>query len=71
MGNMIEEMKISTPWKVIDCHVKDCWCGVIVPENYDDENSEDDYIVGAGQLTKEMAHYIVKLHNAKFAVKSL
>jgi hypothetical protein len=37
MDNMIEEMKISTPWKVIDCHNKDCWCGVIVPENYDDE----------------------------------
>lgn len=71
-----DELKISTPWKVIDCHMgSDCWCGVIVPENYqeggDEDCDEDDHIIGAGELTKEMAKYIVGLHNAKFAVKQI
>ena len=55
----------SVKWKTTSCGDPACWCLMIVPvENVtDDQGNEWDYIIGAGELSSELAEYIVELHN--------
>lgn len=52
---------IRKRWAVGTCHLGEkCWCRIIDTEDPNDE----DYVIGAAALNKEVAEYIVKLHNA-------
>lgn len=42
---------------------KSCWCRLVVTEKYKGTMSEDDILIGSGQLSQEEAEYFVKLHN--------
>jgi len=53
---------LNKRWKTIECiSGKDCWCLPVVTEDYD--KTKDDYIIGVGAVSKEMAEHIVKIHN--------
>lgn len=66
----------NTEWRVVPCFVgNECWCRMVEPINhptYEVKNSQGeieieviDNIIGAGSINKEMADYIVGLHNEK------
>ena len=44
-------------WEVRPCHVEDCWCAAIF-------TVDDKEILGEGSIYKELAEYIVYLHNS-------
>lgn len=68
-----EKLAYQVEWKTTLCHVgKECWCRCIEPKKKikykEDENDEDFrefYLIGDGSVNKELANYIVKLHNEK------
>lgn len=53
---------LNKEWKIDQCVSggADCWCRAIVPV---DPVDEDDYIIGYGLISKDVAKHIVKLHN--------
>lgn len=62
-----QEKLLNVKWKIVECNTKNCWCRMIFPEeeisyNYTDIK-EEVYVVGSGSLTKEIAEYIVYIHN--------
>lgn len=60
MGRSIYKRK----WYVQKCRVPDCWCRMIVLSSYSPATSRlDDCVVCAGELTEDLAHHIVNLHN--------
>lgn len=52
-------------WKVGPCFSgEDCWCRIIVPvENIITSDGEIEEVVGPASINKDIAEYIVKLHN--------
>lgn len=53
-------------WKTKECGTKNCWCLMILPEDpiyYDYKGDEEVYVASAGALSKDIAEYIVELHN--------
>ena len=54
-------------WKIETCAMgEDCWCRMITTEEpliFD--NDEVYFIAGSGKLSKEVAEYIVILHNER------
>ena len=63
----IQKEAILLPWKVEDCFSgKECWCAVITtdpPIYYDDEQTDRYYILTAAAMDRDIAEYIVNLHN--------
>lgn len=64
-----QEKSLTVPWKVVTCHQgESCWCRMIEPlepiywqmENGDPEEYD---LVGSGSIGKELAEYLVNLHN--------
>ena len=59
------EFSLTIKWKIGCCTSGEkCWCRIILPDEdiiYDD--NEYFYIAGMGVLQKEIAEYIVELHN--------
>lgn len=72
MENILE-YQMTKKWKVSCCHTgKSCWCRMIVLKDTNDlknqnlsksEIEDKKVVVGAAELTKDLAKYIVKLHN--------
>lgn len=59
------ELALNREWKVTLCSSEECWCRMIEPVEkieYDD-GIEEVYIVGAGAISKDIAEYLVNLHN--------
>lgn len=53
---------LTSKWKIGYCNQgEQCWCRVIEVEGIDDDC--DFFINPAGSLNKEIAEYIVNLHN--------
>ena len=44
-------------WKIGPCFVENCWCAAIL-------TIDDKEILGEGSIGKELAEYIVSLHNS-------
>lgn len=72
-----EALKNATTvrWKTVPCSQENCWCSPIVPETpltfeYEDI-TEQIYIAGEGELAKEIAEYIVKIHNERLSGKRI
>lgn len=59
------DLSFQVKWKVSTCTSgESCWCRTVAPETpiiYDD--IEELFIIGMGTVHKEIAEYIVKLHN--------
>ena len=67
-----EELSYKTLWKIGICHTgEQCWCRTILPVepiNYIEINTDFEqeyYIIGDASVNKELAEYIVKLHNER------
>lgn len=61
-----EEKMLTVEWKTTACGQDNCWCSIIEPkEPIISENGEEHYIAPAGSLTKEVAEYLVELHNKR------
>lgn len=64
-----EKYAMTVPWKTSPCEAQGdkCWCRIIEPKKpvwYKNGEIEEEYYVnGSGTLHKEIAEYIVKLHN--------
>jgi len=69
--NEAEEKSLQVEWVTQVCHSgEECWCRMITtkePLIYDED--EVFYISQSGQLTKEVAEYLVNLHNEKINKK--
>jgi hypothetical protein len=51
-------------WKVLECFSgKDCWCRMIGTIDYTPQTEEQELVIGAIAVNKQMAEYIVDLHN--------
>ena len=73
--NEAKEKAFKTKWKITACNEGEkCWCRIIEPvetiEYYNfigdynvDSFSENFYIVPSACMDKQIAEYIVKLHN--------
>ena len=64
------QKSFTIKWKVETCHQgESCWCrtiNTITPiffKHKEKWDEEEYYVVGSGELNKEMAKYFVKLHN--------
>lgn len=64
------QKSFTIKWKVETCHQgESCWCrtiNTITPiffKHKEEWDEEEYYVVGSGELNKEMAEYFVKLHN--------
>jgi hypothetical protein len=58
----------TVKWQIGTCSQgEECWCRTISPEEpitfKSGEIEEEYYIIGSGEINKETAEYIVKLHN--------
>jgi hypothetical protein len=57
---------LDVRWKTVICNAGEkCWCRCVVPEHpvvYD--NGMEAFIVGSGELCKELAEHVTALHNA-------
>jgi hypothetical protein len=53
-------------WKTKTCNAgAKCWCRMIVPiSNFYYNKIDEANIIGAGELKKDLAEYLVKLHNS-------
>ncbi len=65
-----EQKALTIKWQIGTCNQGErCWCRTIKPIEpilFDDRDSQDEYwIVGTGELHKEIAEYFVQLHNEK------
>lgn len=61
------EQLLSSYWKTEPCGTENCWCLMVSPVEpilYDDDKKEM-YVSGAGELSKDIAEYIVSLHNER------
>lgn len=61
------EYSLRVRWKAVPCvqSGEKCWCRVIKPEQeIVDEDGNEIYICGSGEISKEHAEHIVKAHNA-------
>ena len=68
----MNEKLLDIRWKVSECFVKDCWCSIIEPENkITDENGFENYICPSGAIHKDIAEYIVELHNKNLKIKQI
>jgi len=67
---------LTIPWKIELCNTgESCWCRVIVPSEpikfkekisnwiREDITRDFDYIIPDGSVDKEIAEYVVELHN--------
>lgn len=65
------DLSFKVKWRTGLCNSgKECWCRTIETQTnikYDGNNNF--YIVGDGSLPKELANYIVKLHNRSLKLK--
>lgn len=51
-------------WYICECHVgADCWCRAISTKENDKHFYRTNVVVGPGYLHKEIAEYLVELHN--------
>lgn len=64
---------LKVAWKYVECEVPNCWCGLIYPEPLLrwEEDMTEAWIVGAGSVPKEIAKYIVELHNNNLIEKMI
>lgn len=65
-----EKHLLEVPWRVTPCTQEDCWCAGVGPVESirsEGEIEEEHYVVGTGVITKELAEYIVNLHNEKLS----
>jgi len=65
-----EQKAFTIKWQIGTCFQGErCWCRTIKPIEpilFDDGDVKDEYwIVGSGELHKEIAEYFVQLHNQK------
>jgi hypothetical protein len=59
-----KERLFNVRWKTKECFSENCWCALIVPEEeYNDDDGNEMYICGSGCISKDVAEYIVKIHN--------
>ena len=63
-----KEKAFTVKWEIGTCSQgEECWCRTINPVEpilYKDGDIENEYyIIGSGELNKETAEYLVKLHN--------
>lgn len=57
---------LSVKWKTLECGSPNCWCLMVAPvETIPFGNDDEFYIATSGTLDREIAEYIVKLHNGK------
>ena len=59
-------------WKISPCFIGDkkCWCMMVVTIDFtEDDNDDENVIIGAGSINKEVAEHIVFSHN--FFIKNL
>lgn len=73
-GNVVSSNAdlLHVAWKYVECSVPNCWCGLILPTlplTWDVDMSEV-WIVPAGSIPKEVAKYMVELHNNKLLEKT-
>jgi hypothetical protein len=58
---------LTLKWKVGTCSQgEECWCRTITcdpPLMYEEVGDEEFYVVGSGQIMKEVAEHIVNIHN--------
>jgi hypothetical protein len=58
---------LEVKWKVGPCFSgEQCWCRIIMPEipiKFDKDDIEEVQIVSSASINKDMAEYIVELHN--------
>jgi len=56
---------LATKWKVGTCSSGEaCWCRTIFPvDKITDDNGEEIFIAGQGEISKVFAEHIVKIHN--------
>lgn len=55
---------LTVKWKTEECGTANCWCLMITPvEEIVYSEIEEAYIAGSGCIPKEIARYIVELHN--------
>lgn len=61
----MENKLLDEKWKVHSCFSgKECWCRMIVTEGWDDlVQADDTLVIGSAAVSKELAEYIVLLHN--------
>jgi hypothetical protein len=64
-----EQKAFTIKWEVGTCNQGErCWCRTIKPIEpilFEDGDSQEYWIVGSGELHKEIAEYFVQLHNEK------
>lgn len=63
---------LNVEWKTEDCFAgPDCWCGIVSPvENVIDESGNEwDVVISSAAVSKEIAEYIVNLHNSSLIKK--
>lgn len=61
-----EETKLkllTLPWKSVNCTQETCWCGGITTEEPIEYEDNELYVVETGSMFKEIAEYIIKIHN--------
>jgi hypothetical protein len=61
---------LTLKWKVGTCSQgEECWCRTITcdpPLMYEEVGDEEFYVVGSGQIMKEVAEHIVNIHNKTY-----
>ena len=70
-----EEKSLTVKWEIGTCSQgENCWCRTIKPIEpilFNDGDSQDEYwIVGSGELHKNIAEYFVELHNKNIENKN-
>lgn len=66
-----QELSLTVKWKTVTCSQgEECWCRTISPEEpilyseYQMIDTEQEYtIVRPGELNKDLAEHLVRLHN--------
>jgi hypothetical protein len=60
-----EQALLKVEWKADLCHTgESCWCRIIVPKTPIFYKEEEMTICGSGTISKEVAEYLVNLHNS-------
>lgn len=53
-------------WKVVTCFAgEDCWCRMVVTEDYRTDKDDDEVFIASAAVNKEEAEYVVELHNTR------
>ena len=68
------DKSFTTKWKIGNCSQgEQCWCRTIKPVEpilFEDGDTEEEYyVLKGGEVHKETAEHIVKLHNETFNTK--